>query len=111
MEQTLSSEGVLLAGLQPALYEQFKSPAFPIQHDQRSIYSSERSLGSTIILPGRSSIGSSVRRTSYQISISDLAPLGPNESVTRVSTRSDPFDLEVPPNAMHKRNSSVLPSV
>ncbi|RHZ72029.1 hypothetical protein CDV55_101868 [Aspergillus turcosus] len=85
------------------------SPNFQINQDQQSIYSSERSLGSTIILPGRSSFGSSLQRASYPISISDLGPPGPNDSVTRVSTRSDPFDLEAPPNAMHRHSSGALP--
>ncbi|KAH1498042.1 hypothetical protein LV164_002852 [Aspergillus fumigatus] len=97
-----------LAGSPSPSSEKPISPGIRINQDQNSIYSSERSLGSTIILPGRSSIGSSVQRASYPMSISDLGPPGPNDSVTRVSTRSDPFDLEVPPNAMHKRSSGPL---
>ncbi|GFF34074.1 hypothetical protein IFM58399_03750 [Aspergillus lentulus] len=102
-------EASTLAGSHSPSYEKPISPGIQINQDQHSIYSSERSLGSTIILPGRSSFGSSVQRASYPISISDLGPPGPNDSVTRVSTRSDPFDLEVPPSAMHKRSSGTLP--
>ncbi|EAW18415.1 uncharacterized protein NFIA_083670 [Aspergillus fischeri NRRL 181] len=101
-------EASTLAGPHSPSYEKPISPGIQINQDQHSIYSSERSLGSTIILPGRSSFGSSVQRASYPISISDLGPPGPNDSVTRVSTRSDPFDLEVPPNAIHKRSSGPL---
>ncbi|KAF7131417.1 hypothetical protein CNMCM5793_004588 [Aspergillus hiratsukae] len=90
-------------------HEKLVSPNFQRNQDQQSIYSSERSLGSTIILPGRSSFGSSLQRASYPISISDLGPPGPNDSVTRVSTRSDPFDLEAPPNAIHRHSSGALP--
>jgi hypothetical protein len=102
-------EASTLAGSHSPSYEKPISPGIQITQDQHSIYSSERSLGSTIILPGRSSFGSSVQRASYPVSISDLGPPGPNDSVTRVSTRSDPFDLEVPPNAMHKRSSGPIP--
>ncbi|RHZ67752.1 uncharacterized protein CDV56_109586 [Aspergillus thermomutatus] len=108
-DQPLCPEASTLAALHPSTYDKPISFGFQINQDQQSIYSSERSLGSTIILPGRSSFGSSVQRASYPISISDLGPPGPNESVTRVSTRSDPFDLEVPPNAMHGRSSGALP--
>lgn len=67
--------------------------------DQQSIHSSDRSLGSTLILPGRSSLGSSLQRFSYRVSVVELEPSGANETITKISprsTRSDPFDLEVP---------------
>ncbi|KAG2411769.1 hypothetical protein HFD88_009325 [Aspergillus terreus] len=94
------------------------APEFPLDAtDQGSIHSSERSLGSTVILPGRSSMGSSLQRFSYQMSLGELgAQAGaagagaPSEPVTRVSTRSDPFDLEVPAKAMHRRSSGALPA-
>ncbi|GIJ88476.1 hypothetical protein Asppvi_007400 [Aspergillus pseudoviridinutans] len=108
-DQPLCPDASTLGGSHSPSYAKPISPGLQINQDQHSIYSSERSLGSTIILPGRSSFGSSVQRASYPISISDLGPPGPNDSVTRVSTRSDPFDLEVPPNAMHKRSSGALP--
>ncbi|KAL4889787.1 hypothetical protein BDV59DRAFT_185833 [Aspergillus ambiguus] len=93
------------------------APEFPFaSFDERSIHSSDRSLGSTVILPGRSSMGSSLQRFSYQVSLAELgaqpgAPVAntPGEPVTRVSTRSDPFDLEVPAKAMHRRSSGALP--
>lgn len=93
------------------------APEFPLDAaDQGSIHSSERSLGSTVILPGRSSMGSSLQRFSYQMSLGELgAQAGaagagaPSEPVTRVSTRSDPFDLEVPAKAMYRRSSGALP--
>ncbi|KAL5364856.1 hypothetical protein BJX96DRAFT_139424 [Aspergillus floccosus] len=93
------------------------APEFPLDAaDQGSIHSSERSLGSTVILPGRSSMGSSLQRFSYQMSLAELgAQAGaagagaPTEPVTRVSTRSDPFDLEMPAKAMHRRSSGALP--
>ncbi|GFF52004.1 hypothetical protein IFM46972_09434 [Aspergillus udagawae] len=108
-DQPFCPDASTLAGSHSPSYAKSISPGIQINQDQHSIYSSERSLGSTIVLPGRSSFGSSVQRASYPISISDLGPPGPNDSVTRVSTRSDPFDLEVPPNATHKRSSGALP--
>ncbi|KAF7182687.1 hypothetical protein CNMCM7691_002348 [Aspergillus felis] len=108
-DQSLCPDASTLVGSHSPSYAKPISPGIQINQDQHSIYSSERSLGSTIILPGRSSFGSSVQRASYPISISDLGPPGPNDSVTRVSTRSDPFDLEVPANAMHKSSSGALP--
>ncbi|KAF9886134.1 hypothetical protein FE257_011959 [Aspergillus nanangensis] len=82
--------------------------------DEDSIHSGDRSLGSTVILPGRSSMGSShLQRFSYQMSLAELGysdPAGgPSEPITRTSTRSDPFDLVVPPKAIHRRSSSALP--
>ncbi|GIJ98892.1 hypothetical protein Aspvir_001014 [Aspergillus viridinutans] len=108
-DQPLCHDASTLVGSHSPSYAKPISPGIQINQDEHSIYSSERSLGSTIILPGRSSFGSSVQRASYPISISDLGPPGPNDSVTRVSTRSDPFDLEVPPSAMHKRSSGAPP--
>ncbi|THC87974.1 hypothetical protein EYZ11_012582 [Aspergillus tanneri] len=84
-------------------------PGMPFVLDERSIRSSDRSLGSTIILPGRSSSGSSLQQFSRHISAAELGLSSPNESVTRVSTRSDPFDLEVPARAMERHSFTILP--
>ncbi|KAE8349991.1 hypothetical protein BDV28DRAFT_140022 [Aspergillus coremiiformis] len=84
----------------------------PLGPDQRSIYSSERSLGSTLILPGRSSLGSSFQGFNYRASVAELEPLGTNEIATKISprsTRSDPFDLEVPAKAVHPLGSVTQP--
>ncbi|PYH32365.1 uncharacterized protein BO87DRAFT_108127 [Aspergillus neoniger CBS 115656] len=67
---------------------------------------SDRSLGSTLHLPGRSSAGSSLQRLSYPFTAAELEACEP---VARLSTRSDPFDLECPPHAMHRRSSTVIP--
>ncbi|GCB28102.1 hypothetical protein AAWM_10987 [Aspergillus awamori] len=67
---------------------------------------SDRSLGSTVHLPGRSSAGSSLQRLSYPFTVAELEACEP---MARLSTRSDPFDLECPPHAMHRRSSTVIP--
>ncbi|GKZ22788.1 hypothetical protein AbraIFM66951_003971 [Aspergillus brasiliensis] len=67
---------------------------------------SDRSLGSTLHLPGRSSAGSSLQRLSYPFTVAELEACEP---MARLSTRSDPFDLECPPHAMHRRSSTVIP--
>ncbi|PYH63513.1 uncharacterized protein BO88DRAFT_218646 [Aspergillus vadensis CBS 113365] len=67
---------------------------------------SDRSLGSTLHLPGRSSAGSSLQRLSYPFTAAELEACEP---MARLSTRSDPFDLECPPHAMHRRSSTVIP--
>lgn len=63
---------------------------------------SQQSLGSTIILPGRNSVGSSLHEKEddgYPAtpSVSDLSPSKFHDP-GRTSTRSDPFDLEIPRN-------------
>ncbi|PYH40130.1 uncharacterized protein BP01DRAFT_387632 [Aspergillus saccharolyticus JOP 1030-1] len=75
------------------------------------------SLGSTLILPnGRSSAGSSLlNRLSYPFTVNELSDAGGGEGyydpAARVSTRSDPFDLEYPAKAaiIHRRSSTVIP--
>ncbi|PWY70414.1 hypothetical protein BO70DRAFT_263283, partial [Aspergillus heteromorphus CBS 117.55] len=64
-----------------------------------SMYS-DLSLGSTLILPGRSSASSSLQtqRLSYPFTVAELESCDPSEPVARLSTRSDPFDLECPPH-------------
>ncbi|PYH95399.1 hypothetical protein BO71DRAFT_204443 [Aspergillus ellipticus CBS 707.79] len=73
-----------------------------------SMYS-DLSLGSTLILPGRSSAGSSLQRLSYPFTVAGLETCDPSSPVARLSTRSDPFDLEFPPHAMHRRSSTTIP--
>ncbi|PYI08957.1 hypothetical protein BO78DRAFT_54491 [Aspergillus sclerotiicarbonarius CBS 121057] len=70
---------------------------------------SDRSLGSTLLLPGRSSAGSSLQRLSYPFTVAELESCDPSGPVARLSTRSDPFDLECPPHAMHRRSSTAIP--
>ncbi|RAK95138.1 uncharacterized protein BO80DRAFT_278655 [Aspergillus ibericus CBS 121593] len=70
---------------------------------------SDRSLGSTLLLPGRSSAGSSLQRLSYPFTAAELETCDPSGPVARLSTRSDPFDLECPPHAMHRRSSTAIP--
>ncbi|RAH50123.1 uncharacterized protein BO95DRAFT_222337 [Aspergillus brunneoviolaceus CBS 621.78] len=83
-----------------------------------SVYSGgDVSLGSTLILPnGRSSAGSSLlNRLSYPFTVNELSDAGGGEGYydpgARVSTRSDPFDLEYPVKAavMHRRSSTTIP--
>ncbi|PYH76923.1 hypothetical protein BO82DRAFT_191730 [Aspergillus uvarum CBS 121591] len=83
-----------------------------------SIYSGgDVSLGSTLILPnGRSSAGSSLlNRLSYPFTVNELSDAGGGQGYydpgARVSTRSDPFDLEYPVKAavMHRRSSTTIP--
>ncbi|RAH73643.1 uncharacterized protein BO66DRAFT_202111 [Aspergillus aculeatinus CBS 121060] len=83
-----------------------------------SVYSGgDVSLGSTLILPnGRSSVGSSLlNRLSYPFTVNELSDAGGGEGYydpgARVSTRSDPFDLEYPVKAavMHRRSSTTIP--
>ncbi|PYI15555.1 hypothetical protein BO99DRAFT_405798 [Aspergillus violaceofuscus CBS 115571] len=83
-----------------------------------SIYSGgDVSLGSTLILPnGRSSAGSSLlNRLSYPFTVNELSDAGGGEGCydpgARVSTRSDPFDLEYPVKAavMHRHSSTTIP--
>ncbi|KAE8145086.1 hypothetical protein BDV25DRAFT_165436 [Aspergillus avenaceus] len=96
----------------PAVREGGKRTAVPMTPDERSIYSSERSLGSTLILPGRSSLGSSLQRFSYRISVAEIDPSNANELVTKISprsTRSDPFDLEVPGKVIHPGGYGMQP--
>ncbi|RJE20342.1 hypothetical protein PHISCL_07323 [Aspergillus sclerotialis] len=65
---------------------------------QPSANVSQQSLGSTIILPGRSSLGSSLHgRNSYHAppTTGELDPSKLCDSI-RTSTHSDPFDLEPP---------------
>ena len=82
----------------------------------RSLYSSDRSIGSTIILPSRNSSVGSLQALSYRLSSplrlsastwmpspGVLSPLSVEQAVRRSSTRSDPFDLEVPVDARHSR--------
>ncbi|KAI9927383.1 hypothetical protein ASPWEDRAFT_175059 [Aspergillus wentii DTO 134E9] len=69
--------------------------------DQASLCSSDQSYGSTIILPGRSSLGS-LQGARYQLSISEPRSARQRDSFARVSTRSDPFDLELPQSAMQR---------
>ncbi|KAI9035100.1 uncharacterized protein KD926_004521 [Aspergillus affinis] len=85
-----------------------RRPGIPFMRDEGSMYGSDRSLGSTIILPGRSSSGSSLRRFSYGASAAELGLYSPTEPVTRASTRSDPFDLEIPAKAMDRYSTSTI---
>ncbi|KAH8425602.1 uncharacterized protein LDX57_003351 [Aspergillus melleus] len=85
-----------------------RRPGIPFMRDEGSMYGSDRSLGSTIILPGRSSSGSSLRRFSYGASAAELGLCSPTEPVTRASTRSDPFDLEIPAKAMDRYSTSTV---
>ncbi|KAE8379489.1 hypothetical protein BDV26DRAFT_259214 [Aspergillus bertholletiae] len=94
----------------PAVNRGRRRSELPLSSEHGSIYSSDRSLGSTLILPGRSSLGSSLQRFSYQISVAELEPYGANDLVTKISprsTRSDPFDLEVPAKAVHPIGSAT----
>lgn len=76
----------------------------------RSLYGSDHSLGSTIILPGRNSSVGSLQVISYRLSspsatsprVIDLSARRISARSTR-SARSDPFDLEVPVDAVHTR--------
>lgn len=83
----------------------------------RSLYSSDRSIGSTIILPSRNSSVGSLQVLSYRLSSplrlsasswmpspGVLSPLSVDQAVRRSSTRSDPFDLEVPVDAGYSRS-------
>lgn len=88
--------------------ETHRRPGIPFARDEGSMYGSDRSLGSTIILPGRSSSGSSFRRFSYGASAAELGLCSPAEPVTRVSTRSDPFDLEIPAKAMDRYSTATI---
>lgn len=82
----------------------------------RSLYSSDRSIGSTIVLPGRNSSVGSLQVLSYRLSSplrlsasirmpspGALSPRPVDPAARRPSTRSDPFDLEVPTGAEHPR--------
>ncbi|BCR89135.1 uncharacterized protein ACHE_50333A [Aspergillus chevalieri] len=76
----------------------------------RSLYGSDHSLGSTIILPGRNSSVGSLQVINYRLSSpSATSPRIIDLSTRRVSAksarsaRSDPFDLEVPMDAVHTR--------
>lgn len=76
----------------------------------RSLYGSDHSLGSTIILPGRNSSVGSLQVISYRLSSpSATSPRVIDLSARRISARSarsarsDPFDLEVPVDAVHAR--------
>ena len=76
----------------------------------RSLYGSDHSLGSTIILPGRNSSVGSLQVISYRLSSpSATSPRVIDLSARRISARSarsarsDPFDLEVPVDAVHSR--------
>lgn len=73
----------------------------------RSLYGSDHSLGSTIILPGRNSSVGSLQVISYRLSSpSATSPRVIDLSAKRISARSarsDPFDLEVPVDAVHSR--------
>ncbi|KAE8410690.1 hypothetical protein BDV36DRAFT_289368 [Aspergillus pseudocaelatus] len=96
--------------LLPTVQARQRRSELPLSSEHGSIYSSDRSLGSTLILPGRSSLGSSLQRFSYQVSVGELEPCGANELVTKISprsTRSDPFDLEVPAKAVHPLGSAT----
>ena len=96
--------------LLPTVHAEHRRSELPLSSEHGSIYSSDRSLGSTLILPGRSSLGSSLQRFSYQVSVGELEPCGANELVTKISprsTRSDPFDLEVPARAVHPLGSAT----
>lgn len=88
-----------LIGLQPIPQEKTNGLVIP-----RSMYGSDHSLGSTIVLPGRNSSIGSFQVISYRISHpSEKASPPVDPAGRRVSTRSDPFDLEVPANAVHPR--------
>ncbi|OGM41859.1 hypothetical protein ABOM_010141 [Aspergillus bombycis] len=94
----------------PTVHAGRRRSELPLSSEHGSIYSSDRSLGSTLILPGRSSLGSSLQRFSYRVSAAELEPCGANELVTKISprsTRSDPFDLEVPARAVHPIGSAT----
>ncbi|KAB8258107.1 hypothetical protein BDV32DRAFT_151767 [Aspergillus pseudonomiae] len=96
--------------LLPTVHAGRRRSELPSSSEHESIYSSDRSLGSTLILPGRSSLGSSLQRFSYRVSAAELEPCGANEPVTKISprsTRSDPFDLEVPARAVHPIGSAT----
>ncbi|PLN77128.1 hypothetical protein BDW42DRAFT_8438 [Aspergillus taichungensis] len=109
-----SSHRTASSYLDPAQIESFQRPGIPHSTSDTSIPSS---LGSTIILPGPHSAGSSLRRFSYHVGTTDAPTTTTTTTttaaapVTRVSTRSDPFDLEVPANVMHRRSSGVLPGL
>ncbi|GMF81605.1 hypothetical protein BDV35DRAFT_372325 [Aspergillus flavus] len=96
--------------LLPTVHAGRRRSELPLGSEHGSIYSSDRSLGSTLILPGRSSLGSSLQRFSYRVSVAELEPCGANEPVSKISprsTRSDPFDLEVPARAVHPISSAT----
>ncbi|PLB47065.1 hypothetical protein P170DRAFT_233473 [Aspergillus steynii IBT 23096] len=88
--------------------ESHRRPGIPFVRDEGSMYGSDRSLGSTIFLPGRSSSGSSLRRFSYGASAAELGLCSPTESVARSSTRSDPFDLEIPARVMDRNSAATI---
>lgn len=85
-------------GLQPIPQEKANGLVIP-----RSMYGSDHSLGSTIILPGRNSSVGSFQVISYRISqpSEKTSPRPVDPTGRRVSTRSDPFDLEMPAAAVH----------
>lgn len=85
-----------------------RRPGIPFVRDEGSMYGSDRSLGSTIILPGRSSSGSSLRRFSYGASAAELGLCSPKEPLTRISTHSDPFDLEFPAKVMDRDTVAII---
>ena len=88
-----------LIGLQPIPQEKTNGLVIP-----RSMYGSDHSLGSTIVLPGRNSSVGSFQVISYRIShpSEKTSPRPVDPTGRRVSTRSDPFDLEMP-DAVHPR--------
>ncbi|KKK21121.1 hypothetical protein ARAM_005832 [Aspergillus rambellii] len=83
--------------------------------DRTSMHSDD-SLGSTLILPGRSSTGSSYRRISFPMMTAppENEPSYPIEAATRDSarnsTRSDQFDLDVVRITLSRRSSNTLPT-
>ncbi|KAB8067615.1 hypothetical protein BDV29DRAFT_85661 [Aspergillus leporis] len=96
----------------PTLHRGGRQSGSPLGPDEGSIYSSDRSLGSTLILPGRSSLGSSLQRFSYRVSVAELEPFNASDALTKISprsTRSDPFDLEVPAKVIHPSGSVTQP--
>ncbi|KAL2005326.1 hypothetical protein VTN00DRAFT_2537 [Thermoascus crustaceus] len=88
--------------LPPAETAHPKSPEPQESRDRKAGQTSghdreESTSSSVIVLPGRSSAGSSLHNVGYEVTASDLARWRQErDTFTRASTRSDPFDLERP---------------
>ncbi|KAL2872282.1 uncharacterized protein BJX67DRAFT_1625 [Aspergillus lucknowensis] len=82
-------------------------PAKSHAADRDSVQSGT-SLGSTLVLPGRSSIGSSFHRLSFPNPAPEDGSF--QRAVVRGDTHSDPFDLDSIPLPASRRSSGVMPS-
>lgn len=86
----------------PTETAQPKSPEPQDGRDRKAVQTSghdreESTSSSVIVLPGRSSAGSSLHNVGYEATASDLARWRQErDTFARASTRSDPFDLERP---------------